>query len=719
MKKKEKKRGNKHSSPPKKSSGIFASPVFHFFVIAFLGIAIYLNTFNKTYPYNDLRNFHFDDISNIVENVAIRNINDLSAMYNFVKTRFVGTYTFALNYHFHQLNVFGYHLVNLIIHISASLMAWWLTVLILSTPVMRNETIAKHKKMIALAVGLLFVSHPLQTQAVTYIVQRFASLAALFYLSSLALYIKARLVKKNLHLFAICFAGSAVIALLGVFTKENVVTLPVSILLIEFIFFKTGDKIEIKKDRKKWIYFLPILLFAFIIPAMFSIDFTKHTFSPEHIYYNVFYPRKIEDALSPDITSGIYLMTQFRVIPTYLRLLFIPANQNLDYHFPLSLNFFELHTFLGFLFLTSLLIFALWMLPRRRLISFGIIWFFLTISVESSVLPIRNVIFEHRVYLPLFGFGIFFVSTLYYLFWDKHSKAVIVFFIAVIVINSFLTIKRNTVWKDEITLWSDVIKKSPDKCRPYVNRGKAYILNGNLNKAKADLLKALKLYPDYSVLQSNLGIVYYKEGKIEDAYKHFSEAIRLNTYNVKARYNLGVAYFEQGKIEEAVKEYSDLVNYYLPDDHSVLNNLGKAYAFQGDYDEAVKHLTRALELNPQNADAHFNLANVLQSRGELNEAMVHYREALKINPGMAEAHSNYGAALYKIGKQDEAKAHLKQALRINPDYVEAHNNLGLILYDQDKFDEALKHFSRVVQINPKHATALKYRGHILEMQGKN
>ncbi len=164
-------------------------PTLHFVtavtLISILGIIAYSNSFDCS--------FHFDDDNTIVNNTAIHDISDLKAIWNINNRRCIGYYSFALNYHYNKLDVFGYHVVNLTIHIITSILVYWLVILILSTPVMRQDSIARNKRSLALICGLLFVCHPLQTQAVTYITQRFASLATMFYIASLCFYVKGRL----------------------------------------------------------------------------------------------------------------------------------------------------------------------------------------------------------------------------------------------------------------------------------------------------------------------------------------------------------------------------------------------------------------------------------------------------------------------------------------------------------------------------------------------
>ncbi len=713
MKKKGKKVGNKHSPQQEKTFIIERiSPVVHFAIIVILGIIIYSNTFNSS--------FHFDDIPNIVENSAIKDIKDFSAINNHIYRRVVGFYTFALNYHFHELDVPGYHVVNLLIHLSASIMAWWLSFLILSTPVMRKEAVSGHKKTIALAVGLLFVSHPVQTQAVTYIVQRLASLSTLFYLTSLALYVKARLTvtkRSSLRSSLLFFTGAALSAFLGMFTKETVFTLPFAVMLTEISFFYTGKIKEILKNRTLLLYSLPVLMFALIIPGMMYIKHNKY------IIYKLFRIIPSQRPGDPLLSSAVYLMTQFRVIVTYIRLLFVPVNQNLDYDFPASHSFFEFRFFelppmVGFVILVLIFFGALWLFQRKRLLSFGILWFFLTLSVESSFKPISNVIFEHRLYLPMLGFCLFITGSLYHIAWKKYRKAAVTAFLILICVMSVLTFARNKVWEDEITLCTDIIKKSPNKARPYVNRGKEYILMGEIKKAREDIERALELDPDNPQALNDYGIILYKQSSFDEGIKYFYKAAGLEHWNFKFYYNLGNALYEQGRYEEAFKQYDYIRGYISRDNAAVHNLMGKAASRKGDYDVALKNLNKALELDPELADAHFNFGKLLQSQDKSEEAIEHYMDAIRIDPKMAEAYSNCGAAYYMIGKPEDAKKYLTLALQINPDYAEAHNNLGLILFENENFNEAVKHFTRAVQINPRHETAIKYLRHILKMQGK-
>lgn len=364
--------------------------LFSIIFILCLGILVYSNSFHCA--------FHFDDELSITKNTFIRNIQDLGTIWNFLPRRFILYLSIALNYHFNGLDVVGYHVFNLGVHLITAVLIWWLTLLTLSTPVFQgvalvkkntskkfsqeaqSDSIAQHASLIALLVGLLFVSHPLQTESVTYIVQRAASMVTLFYVASLSCYIKSRLLQQNKPgsvSAKFYYMGALTIAVLAMFTKETAITLPLMILLYEFFFFKS-------KGRFNWRYVSPFLLTLLIIPL--TIFFTESA--------SALAQRGVLIEATPEISSWHYLLTQFNVIVTYIRLLIIPLNQNLDYDFAVTKSFFEWPTLISFLFLISILLATKQLFQKYKLLSFSILWFFITLLPESSVLPIRSPIWR-------------------------------------------------------------------------------------------------------------------------------------------------------------------------------------------------------------------------------------------------------------------------------------------------------------------------------------
>jgi hypothetical protein len=311
--------------------------IFSVLSIVMVGAVMYSNTLNASW--------HFDDTIVVIENWSIR---DLEGCLNriFSGTRGVGFFTFALNYHYNQLNVSGYHVVNIIIHIANALLVYSLVRLTLKTPIMSKTKLCNSARFIALSASLIFVSHPIQTQAVTYIAQRFTSLATLFYLFAVIFFVKARQMNKQgksfispLHLVYCCL--TLLCGFLAMHTKEITFTLPVVIIMYEFFFI--DDSL---KRGKRVLYFLPFfLILTFILIGL--IQFAKAGGEPIGDIIG-----EIRDKFqeTSQISRKDYLFTQFSVILTYIRLLFFPMNQTLDYDFPISKSLFQLPTLFSFFF---------------------------------------------------------------------------------------------------------------------------------------------------------------------------------------------------------------------------------------------------------------------------------------------------------------------------------------------------------------------------------
>jgi len=379
---------------------------FHYgacLLVAVVTVAAYSTTF--TAP------FHFDDIPNIVENYTIRSLANLPEL--LLGSRGVTMATFALNYAAGGLNETGYHLVNTAIHLINGVMVYFLVFLTLSTIQPREKGGDEFwAGRIAVYASLLFAVHPIQTQAVTYVVQRMEILASLFYLLALLLFIRGVAASKASKR-ALLFGGVVLSYILGFASKEIAVTLPAVILLYDLIFITRG---RAKGLLQRWPLYTAL--------AVLLLYFTATTLVPMGGFGDV-------SAASAGfgvkgITPLEYLLTQCNVLVYYLLLLIVPVNQNIDYDFPLSRGFFEMPpvqegTILNIplpppvLSLMLLLIIggcALYLFFRYRghgggrgpVVSFFIFWFFILLSPTSSIVPIVDVIFEHRLYLASAGF---------------------------------------------------------------------------------------------------------------------------------------------------------------------------------------------------------------------------------------------------------------------------------------------------------------------------
>ncbi len=591
--------------------------------IAFLGFLLYSNILHAP--------FVFDDYSSIADNETIKNVR--TAFRDLSSNRYLGSLSFALNYAAGGIKPFGYHLVNNLIHVVNALLLYWFVLLTLKTPAMSNARLSR--EFIAFAAAFIFVAHPIQIQAVTYIAQRVASLATLFYLLSLVMYVKSRLMTmgkaeetcQGSQATSFVFYGlSLVSVILAMKSKEIAITLPVMIILYEFSFFR--DSFPRKFKMRRFLYLLPILLTLLIIPLS-MMDFAKPVkVLAEHI------DAQTKETLNTGRMD--YLLTEFRVIVTYLRLLIFPVKQSIDYTYPVYHSMLQWPVFLSFLLLLSFFSLGLYLywrsrtlFPGVRLIAFGIFWFFITLSVESTIIPIRDVIFEHRLYLPSIGFFIVAITTVDHVF--RQPKVKVGLIICFVGILSVSTYNRNTIWKDPAILWENVLEKFPNNVRAYNALGVMLKNDAQYDKAAEQFQKILAINPTYPPAYYNLGDIRLKLGDYAGAIQYFTKALTLNlTYRFRldTLISLAIAYSEMGDNENAVATFREAVKRY-PADISPYNNLGRQYLKMGEADRAIETLEKALSIR-ESSHLYYNLSLAYTLKGDKQKSEVFSQKALML-----------------------------------------------------------------------------------------
>lgn len=506
-------------------------------------------------------------------------------------TRWFADLSFAINRAMHGEQLLGYHLINLTIHLASACFTYLLVhqavkglkqTFIISCS---DKCYSFTQHFIPFVTAALFVCHPVQTQAVTYISQRYTSLATLLYIFSLLSYLHARLalanetnkLKSSLWGFA-----SILTALLAMKSKEITFTLPLMIVLFEITLFR-GQML------KKRVFLLCCAGLFLIIPL--QLFFSLGAVSPENL------PYQIQQATSEtnNISRSDYLLTQFRVVATYLRLLILPTNQNLEYDYPLYSSIINPEVFAAFMLHVVLVGIALALFMRSkqylsscnqsagismRLASLGILWFYLALSVESSVIPIFDVIFEHRIYLPSVGFfmAVAAVISIIAARWWRYRNAML---ISVFLLCSALTtstIARNRIWSDELLMWQDVLKKSPNKARVKYNVGFLYFKRYMPEKALPYIVGAIEIDSTQEKYWDILNVAITLLGKYEGRY------IAVNKYHL---------------VEPEMKK-TWLANSF--------NNLGLANEHLGNLNQARENYLKAIKLDPSLNIAKYNLA---------------------------------------------------------------------------------------------------------------
>jgi tetratricopeptide (TPR) repeat protein len=699
----------------------FQKPIVHILLIIILSLLAYANSFNGE--------FHYDDKRRIIRNPLVKDLGYFvqpsraeeiigSEEYGSLKRRFAGYLSFALNYRMHGLDVTGYHIVNVIIHIINGILVYALIVLSFRTPFLNRSSLQSKSRILALFGSLLFVSHPIQTQAVTYIVQRFASLATLFYLLSLVAYVKWRLMDQvsgqqkggeerrsgNIHFRPFFpYAVSVFSAIVAMKTKEIAFTLPVTILLYEFMFFKG-------KKGRRIVYLLPLLLTLVIIPfSLTGVD------KPVGELIGDVGEKTI---VAKDLSRWDYLITEFRVLVTYMRLIFAPFYQNLDYDYPIYRSLFNAEVILSLLFHLFLFSAAVYLLYRSnfrdstlRLVSFGIFWFFITLSVESSFIPLQA-IYEHRMYLPSVGVFMAIIAVLFIVVerlrgkWLGIEGKVIGTLVIIVVVLTGMSYARNKVWQTGEALWKDVIKKSPKKARGYFNLGNSYRSHGKLVKAVEHYKIAIELDPDITQFHSNLAVTYEQLGRMDEAIEQYRIAIRLDPEYPPNHINLGQVYKSRGLITEAIEQY-EIAAKLTPDNPQIFSHLGVAYYTRGRLDEAIKHFEKTIRLKPDYPYVHSNLGNVYLSRGFVDKAIEELKYAIKVRPDNVRAHYDLSIAYKSKGRKnrdtdfiDKAIEHLLRVVNLNPKHIKAYYDLGVLYHLRGLSDKAIENYKTASRLKP-------------------
>jgi protein O-mannosyl-transferase len=618
-------------------------------IIIGLGILIYANSLQVP--------FYFDDYIQIINIPLVKSFsyftdpNSAKAFrgYGGFISRYFGYLTFAVNYRLHGLNVVGYHLVNLAIHLLASVQVYRLVCLTYVTPYFRQRSdrasLEIRAGFVAFLAGLLFVAHPLQTQAVTYLVQRFASLAAMLYLLSLTSYIRARLIQQERGsrspAAGAWFLAALVSAILAVKSKETSFTLPLAVMMYEFLFFTRNLK---KKAA---------LLGLASVAGVGALLWYR---LPGGSLGAVLSRLDAATRVSSDASRLDYLATQCRVLVSYLRLLLFPVGQRLDYDYPLSRSFFEPAVLLSAALLVALFAGAVYALYRSgkagvpgqeataqlRVIAFGIFWFFITLSIESSIIPIADVIFEHRMYLPSAGLFLAAAAALSCLRGSGSpipgwpGKPALAAAAGVILVLAGLTVARNQLWRDEVAFWQDNAEKAPRKARVVINLGRARERQGDLAGAAEAYRTAGALWPDQTDSMLNLGLIYSQMGRLPDALAQFKAALVIDPQLAEAHNNIGKILGTQGQLDEALKEFLQAAQ-LKPTLAEPQHNIGFVHALQKRYPEALTAYDKCLALDPDYQLGYAHRGAAYLATGRTSAAIDDLRRALEINPSDAES----------------------------------------------------------------------------------
>ena len=381
---------------------IFSSKRFNLIALCIITgmiLIAYSNTFTSS--------FHFDDNPAVIENPNIRHLTMDNLMAVLRGGRPIVDLSIMLNYQLNGMDVVGYHIFNIATHILNSVLVYFLVLGTLSMPQLLDRYQGKAQRM-ALFCALLFGVHPVQTESVTYIISRSELLATCFYLAAFLLLIRGARTGNFLYAIGVMFAS-----LLAMSSKQWAVTLPALLVLYDYLFLAEG---KMQPVLSRWYYYVLTALPWILVVSKLNLFATGGVAG---VGFNV--------VSATGITPKTYLYTSFNVIWTYIRLLFLPINQNIDYDYPIAKTLFELPTILSLAGHLAIIASAVWFYRAKKwtLIPFGVAWFYIGLSPVQSFVPVIDVIFEHRLYMPSIGFFMLFIVLYESVFnWIDKRKAV-------------------------------------------------------------------------------------------------------------------------------------------------------------------------------------------------------------------------------------------------------------------------------------------------------
>ena len=664
-----------------------------------------------------LSSFHFDDIPSILEKPWIRGWDKVPQFIFSIFQRPLVILSFNINYSISEFEVWSYHIFNICFHIIATLLVYRL---VFQISFLLKDISNKNKNPVhswAFLSASIFALHPLSTQSITYISSRSSSVVTIFYLATLILFFTGLTERKREgktgHLY---FFGSTVLFILGGLTKEIIVTLPAAVLIFHYYFIFRDSPGKWFSQNIKWI----LLLFIPFLAA---------------VVYKQIMGGRILSASSANFSPSSWLLTQTSVVPfEYFRKFLFPFNLNLDINFPILHDWFKPKNWLGLCSLGVLI--TIWIRIslsiskkgpweiQKRCAGFGMAWIFLTLLPTSSFIPLLDPVMEHRTYLPMFGFALLAVSTFSWIKgicenFNKNKVSYLHLGIAsILILFSLIAIDRNTIWKDEISLWKDAKQKSPDLVRPFNNLGEAYDKLGNYDKAIKEFKQALKINPNYFFGLNNLGNIYGKQKNYIEAISYFQKALNLKPDYSPSHYNIARAFHLIGRKKEAVKSYRKAIQ-FNPYFEEAFYNLAYLSMELSGFDEAIDNFNKFLKMQPRHSKAHFGLGNALMMKGQLDLAMQEYRTSGALDPSFALPYMNMANIQMHTKNITAAIESYEKALKIKPKMAAIHLSLGMIYYQFRKdIPKSLGYLKECLRLNPNQPGAEKIKALIADLENK-
>lgn len=627
-------------------------------LILLISLIIYLPVFQ-----NGL--LAWDDDAYIKNNPLLSSFNLKEIFSQYVKSNYhpFTILILAIEYQLFGLNPAGYHTINLLLHLVNVILVFYAVYLL------------SEKSVVALVASLLFGIHPMHVESVAWVAELKDLLYTAFFLASYVFYMKyaGSLQKKH-------YAIALSLFLVSLLSKAMAASLPVVLILTDY--FK-GRKINRKTLLEKAPFFLLAAIFGII-----AVIAQKSSGAAEITGFS--FPQRI-----------VFACLGFL---SYLIKLVAPVNLSAYYPYPVMSGENipgQLYIYI-FLFL-ALAVSVYFSLRLTRKIFFGMAFFTITVFLVLQLLPVGGAVMADRYsYIP--SIGIFYLAGegFYYL-WMKRQKWIpVILLIGFAVFFSIETYARCGVWKDDITLWNDVLSKNDRITEALINRGIAYKNAGKTDLALADLNKAIDIDGKSALAYFNRGIIFEDAKKYDQALANYNRSVDLDPGFAQVYNNRGNLFSGAGRYDQAIADFNKAVK-LEPHFSQAYNNRGSLYANSGKYDLALADFNKAVEFNPGNPKAYSNRGNVLASMKKYDEAIADFSKAINLNPSYPQAYFNRATILAVVKKHDLAIADFSKAISLLPDFAAALYGRGMSEYNSGKKDAACRDFASASRLGYRQA----------------
>lgn len=569
-------------------------------LIVIVGFYIYANCLDGK--------FIWDDVWYVQNNLHIKHWSHIRKIFTndiYLRTDF-GTgnafyrplqmFSYMVDYSIWRLNVKGYHLSNIILHVLTALSIYWLI------------NILWRDQYLSLFTALLFIAHPIHTEAVDYIAGRADSLAALFVIIAFVLYVK-QLDRRRMGI-SLAMLASYILALLS---KEYSLILLAILPLYSYTF---------KRSLKNNGFYL-------ILIASLGYVLLRLTLLKKLLIVHLNFDNSLLERI-----PGFFV-----AITNYIRLLVFPFNLHMEYGIDLY-DFRDPRAIAGILAAVFLLFLAFKKRKADKLFFFSVSWFFITLLPVSNLYPINAYMAEHWLYLPSLGFFLIVARFIWSIFRTARFRRSALFCVlALTSFYSYLTIKQNEYWRHPIVFFERTLKYSPYSGRLYLNLANAYSDAGRYDEAIGSYKKAIELLSDSADVYTNFGVLNSRLGRHDEAIALYRKALEADPDNAQAYTNLGNAYMDVGRHEEAVLLYKKAIA--INKDHAeAYYNLGVVYERLTRPQEAIIAYTKAVEINPAHSDAYYNLGVLYVGLDDKLKAVEFFKKAVEAEPNNADAAYN-------------------------------------------------------------------------------